>query len=337
MRILVVDDQRTIGLALCGTLTQLGHQPQLVTSSVAAFELIERGDRRMVITDWMMPDMDGPELCRKIRAAKRYPYTYILMVTGRTDRLDRLAGLAAGADDFLSKPVDEEELVVRLAIAERILGVQAELEAKNARLEEMAKLDPLTGLANRRRLAEGIETVLAGGEVATPLSVLAIDVDHFKSYNDEFGHQAGDEVLRMIAATLRANTRSGDLVARSGGEEFIVLLPGVDAGVAESIAESLRAAIESQDWPHRCVTASFGIGTVWNSAELTDISALFNAADGALYQSKNAGRNRVTHAGYCDHITNPPSAPAHGNSVSPRSDSIRRSPHNSPFMPSSWK
>ena len=137
--------------------------------------------------------------------------------------------------------------MVRLAIAERILGVQAELEAKNARLEEMAKLDPLTGLANRRRLAEGIEAVLSGGHVAAPLSVLAIDVDHFKSYNDEFGHSAGDEVLRMIAATLRANTRAGDLVARYGGEEFIVLLPGVDTAVAGKIAESLRAAIESRD------------------------------------------------------------------------------------------
>ena len=154
------------------------------------------------------------------------------MVTGRTDRLERLQGLTAGADDFLTKPVDEEELVVRLAIAGRILGVQADLEAKNARLEEMAKLDPLTGLANRRRLAEGIEAVLSGGEVAAPLSVLAIDVDHFKSYNDEFGHLAGDEVLRLVAATLRANTRAGDLVARYGGEEFIVLLPGVDTGMA---------------------------------------------------------------------------------------------------------
>jgi two-component system cell cycle response regulator len=321
MRILVVDDQKTLGLALCGTLTQLGHEPQLITSSAAAFLLIERGDRRMVITDWMMPEMDGPELCRRIRAARRHPYTYILMVTGRSDRLDRLAGLAAGADDFLTKPVDEEELVVRLTIAERILGVQGELEAKNARLEEMAKLDPLTGLANRRRLAEGIEAVLSGGDVAAPLSVLAIDVDHFKSYNDEFGHLAGDEVLRMIAAALRANTRSGDLVARYGGEEFIVLLPGVDTLVAERIAEALRAAIESQDWPHRRVTASFGIATTSNSSELADISGLLSAADGALYQSKNSGRNRVTHSSQRNHLTIPPPTPAYGNSVAPRSDS----------------
>ena len=239
MRILVVDDQKTLGLALCGTLTALGHEPSLITSSVIAFELIDREDWRLVITDWMMPEMDGPELCRKIRAGRRHPYIYIIMVTGRTDRLDRLEGLAAGADDFLTKPVDEEELAVRLAIAGRILGVQAELEEKNALLQDMADLDPLTGLANRRRLSEGIDAAVSTAAARAPLSVLAIDVDHFKSYNDEFGHLAGDEVLRTIAATLRANTRASDLVARVGGEEFIVLLPGVDALAAVQIAEAL--------------------------------------------------------------------------------------------------
>ena len=322
MQILVVDDQKTVGMALCMTLEQLGHEPQFVTSSFAALDLVLAGDRRMVITDWMMPDMDGPELCLRIRASRRHPYTYILMITGRTDRLDRLAALAAGVDDFLTKPVDDEELEVRLAIAGRILGVQAELEAKNARLEQMAKLDPLTGLANRRMLAEGIEAVLAGGEMGPPFSVLAIDVDHFKSYNDEFGHLAGDETLRLVAATLRANTRAGDLVARFGGDEFIVLLPGVDLGRAGNVAEALRAAIESQDWPGRRVTASFGIATAWNSAGLTtDISALLNAADGALYRSKKSGRNRIAHAGQDDHLTIPPSTPAHGSSAAPRFDS----------------
>jgi two-component system, cell cycle response regulator len=296
MRILVVDDQKTLGLALSGTLARLGHQPTLITSGIAALELINREDWRLVMTDWMMPEMDGPELCRKIRATRRHPYAYIIMVTGRTDRLDRLQGLAAGADDFLTKPVDEEELAVRLAIAERILGVQAELEEKNSLLQDMANLDPLTGLANRRRLSEGIDAAVAKAAVCTPLSVLAIDVDHFKSYNDEFGHLAGDDVLRTVAATLRANTRSGDLVARVGGEEFIVLLPGVDTRVAVEIAESLRASIASQDWPHRLVTASFGVATAGNSNEMADISGLLGAADRALYQSKETGRNCVTHA-----------------------------------------
>jgi diguanylate cyclase (GGDEF)-like protein len=311
MRILVVDDQKTLGLALCGTLTGLGHEPSLITSSVTAFELIDRQDWRLVITDWMMPEMDGPELCRKIRAARRHSYVYIIMLTGRTDRLDRLEGLAAGADDFLTKPVDEDELAVRLAIAGRILGVQAELEEKNALLRDMAGLDPLTGLANRRRLSEGIDAAVSTVAIGAPLSVLAIDVDHFKSYNDEFGHLEGDQVLRSIAATLRANTRSSDLVARVGGEEFIVLLPGASALAAVQIAEALRASIASQAWPHRTVTASFGIATASDSTEIADISGLFGAADRALYRSKESGRNRVTHA------------------------SAVAAPHNSPFTPSS--
>jgi two-component system, cell cycle response regulator len=318
MRILVVDDQKTLGLALSGTLARLGHEPQLFTSGVTALELIKREDWRLVITDWMMPEMDGTELCRKIRAARRHPYIYIIMLTGRTDRLDRLEGLAAGADDFLTKPVDEEELVIRLAIAGRILGVQAELEEKNARLHDMANLDPLTGLANRRRLSEGIDAAVSGAAVGAPLSVLAIDLDHFKPYNDAFGHLAGDEVLRKVAATLRANTRTSDLVARFGGEEFIVLLPGVDAEMALQIAEALRASIASQDWPHRLVTASFGIATASNSTEIADVSGLFGAADRALYQSKETGRNRVTHA--CRLIT-PPSPPIRENSAEPCPDS----------------
>ena len=178
----------------------------------------------------------------------------------------------------------------------------------------MAKLDPLTGLANRRRLAEGIDAVVAGGSVAAPLSVLAIDIDHFKSYNDEFGHLAGDEVLKKIAAALRANTRSGDLVARYGGEEFIVLLPGVDVAMAGNIAESLRATIESADWPYRRVTASIGIATAMTVIELTDIAGLLHAADGALYKSKNSGRNRVTHSGQCDRL---PPASVRANCATP--------------------
>ena len=321
MRILVVDDQKTLGLALSGTLARLGHEPKLITSSVAALELINREDWRLVITDWMMPEMDGPELCRQIRAGKRHPYTYLIMVTGRTDRLDRLEGLAAGADDFLTKPVDEDELAVRLAIAGRILGIQAELEEKNALLRDMANLDPLTGLANRRRLSEGIDAALSRAAVGVPFSVLAIDVDHFKSYNDEFGHLAGDEVLRTVAATLSANTRSSDLVARFGGDEFIILLPGVDAPVAVQIAEALRASIASQNWPHRAVTASFGIATASNSTEIADMPGLFGAADRALYHSKASGRNRVTHASSIDPLTTPPSPPVRENSASPCPDS----------------
>ena len=205
MRILVVDAHRSLGNTLCRVLVHLGHEPELVSSGIAACDLVLRDDWRLVITDCMMPDLDGTELCRRLRSAKPHPYTYIIMVTGGADRLNRLDALASGADDFLSRPVDEEELQVRLAIAGHILEVQAELEEKNARLVEIANLDPLTGLANRRRLSEGISAVSAAA-VGAPFSVLAIDVDHFKSYNDEFGHLAGDDLLRLVAATLRAHT-----------------------------------------------------------------------------------------------------------------------------------
>jgi diguanylate cyclase (GGDEF)-like protein len=321
MRILVVDDQKSFGLDLSETLARLGHEPKVITSSIAALELIIREDWRLVITEWMMPEMDGPELCRKIRAAGRYPYTYIIMVTPRTDRLDRLQGLAAGADDFLTRPVDLDELAVRLAIAGRILGIHAELEEKNALLENMATLDPLTGLANRRKLSDGLDAAVSGAAVGAPTSVLVIDVDHFKSFNDEFGHLAGDEVLRTVAAMLRASTRSSDLVARFGGDEFIVLLSGVDSQVAKKIAEDLRASIASQPWPHRLVTASFGIATASTPAEIADMTGLMRSADRALYHSKETGRNRVTHASSIAQLTTPPSSPDHENSVAPCPDS----------------
>src|SRR5690242_18742036 len=152
MNVLIVEDQQSSGLALSSTLTRLGHQPRLITSGAAAWDLIDREDWRLIITDWIMPDVDGLELCRRIRARRGRPYNYVIMLTSRTDALDRLEGLKAGADDFLTKPVSEAELALRLVIAQRILNVQAELEEKNARLEAMASTDPLTGLANRRRL-----------------------------------------------------------------------------------------------------------------------------------------------------------------------------------------
>jgi diguanylate cyclase (GGDEF)-like protein len=321
MRILVVDDHKTFGQALSGTLARLGHEPKLIESSAAALELIDREDWRLVIADWVMPEIDGPELCRRIRSVKRHQYTYIMMATSPTDGLDRLQALAAGADDFLTKPVDLEELSVRLAIAGHILDVQADLEEKNARLVEIANLDPLTGLANRRRLSEGIDAAVSASAVCAPCSVLALDVDHFKSYNDEFGHLAGDEILRIVAATLSANTRSGDLVTRFGGDEFIILLPGVDRAAAEKVAESLRVAIESRDWPHRAVTASFGIATAANSTASAEISALLSFADRALYRSKQCGRNRVTHASSCEQLTAHPLLRAHGSSASRCPDS----------------
>jgi diguanylate cyclase (GGDEF)-like protein len=296
MNVLIVEDQQSSGLALSSTLTRLGHQPRLITSGAVAWDLIHREDWRLIITDWIMPDLDGLELCRRIRARRGQPYNYVIMLSCRTDARDRLEGLKAGADDFLTKPVSEEELALRLAIAQRILRVQAELEEKNARLAVMVGTDPLTGLANRRRLYDVMGALWSPARAVMPCSLVALDLDHFKSYNDSFGHAAGDEVLRIVAEILRAGTRPSDLLVRSGGEEFIIVLPGMGSNDALVVADRLRRAIAAHSWPLRPVTASFGVTVVSTTAKPVMVADLLEAADRALYHSKRSGRNRVTHS-----------------------------------------
>jgi len=207
-----------------------------------------------------------------------------------------LEGLRAGADDFLIKPPDADELAVRLEIAGRIINVHEVLAQKNLRLAELATVDELTQLKNRRRFNEDLEHHVAlstrGG---TPLSLVLLDVDRFKQYNDTFGHPAGDEVLRGVSASLRAGLREHDMVARFGGEEFVVLLPSTDADTAVMVSERLRAAIAARTWPFGTVTASFGIATD-HPARAESAVSLVERADQALYRAKRAGRDRVAHS-----------------------------------------
>ena len=169
-----------------------------------------------------------------------------------------------------------------------------QLARQNARLAELAATDELTGVKNRRRFREDLELLFAQSErKGFPLSLIMLDIDHFKQYNDAFGHPAGDEVLRQVGATLRAIVRGHDVVARYGGEEFVVLLPATGANDSVEVAERLRNAIAGHDWPHRPVTASFGVATY--EPGMTDPNALVDRADRALYLAKEAGRNRTTH------------------------------------------
>jgi diguanylate cyclase (GGDEF)-like protein len=308
MRILIVEDDPMSALVLRKTLENMGHETIVATDGLEAWQLLEREDIRLVISDWMMPRMDGIELCRRIRGQNRRVYTYVIVLTAKRQRKDRVEALHAGADDLLAKPFDQGELIARTQVAQRILTMQEELQARsreleavrdelecqNQRLAEMAVCDGLTGLKNHRHFREMLD---AGFSFAVrqrlPLSVVMIDVDQFKPYNDSFGHPAGDAVLRDLAETLLKNSREHDLVARYGGEEFVVLLPGTDTMASRVVCERMRLMIEQRIWPLRPITVSMGVATM----SLATLSAgqLIHEADQALYHSKRRGRNRATH------------------------------------------
>jgi diguanylate cyclase (GGDEF)-like protein len=307
--VLVADDHPEVVAYLHAILDDAGFVVRTARDGRHAWAILQREDIAIVLTDWSMPGVDGLELCRRVRRREEQPYTYVILLTGRTDSRDRLEGMRAGADDYLVKPIDRHELIARLEIARRILGMQrtilersaqaerlaAELRLQNERLAELAWTDGLTGLCNRRRFLDSLDSALSlAARRDAPLSVALIDVDRFKQYNDAHGHQAGDEVLRQVAELLRRHVRAHDLPARHGGEEFLVLLPETDAQAALCLAERLRVAIEAHPWPHRLVTASLGVATA-EAMDARDPSVLLDRADRALYHSKRTGRNRVTH------------------------------------------
>ena len=294
MRILLAEDDEVTAAALRGILASLGHQVTVARDGTSAWQVLQAEHIPVVLSDWMMPGLDGPSLCRRIRGLGDSPYTYIILNSVRDRRLDRMEGLRAGADDFLVKPFDAEELAVRLEIARRILSVQERLERQNARLTELATTDDLTGLANRREFRRALEMSFAlARRQGLPLSLVLFDIDHFKDFNDTFGHPAGDAALRTFAQTVRATCRAHEPVARMGGEEFAVMLFGAAREEARHTAERIRAALSECRWTHRPLTASFGIATSVPGKACT--ADLVEQADTALYLSKQHGRDRVTH------------------------------------------
>ncbi|MGE3818770.1 MAG: diguanylate cyclase [Isosphaeraceae bacterium] len=307
MNVLIADDDRVATLRLRRVLEKLGHKVTVAVDGREAWLKISGQRPQVLISDWMMPSMDGPELCRRVRAIQEGPYVYVILLTSRDTREDRVNGLESGADDFLVKPVDPSELVARLSVAKRILTMLQELEEQSIRLQEMYALlqrqnaqlaeqaitDGLTGLVNHRHFQASLaEACSLCRREKVPVTLVMLDVDHFKSYNDSYGHPAGDEVLRRVAGLLWSSVRQHDVVARYGGEEFAVLLLGADESKGRLSAERILRTIEGHPWPLRPVTVSVGVSTFDPTTQTPE--SLVEAADRALYESKRNGRNRVT-------------------------------------------
>ena len=279
-------------------LTLAGYAVVAVENGQDALTEILSGKYSLVVTDRNMPGLDGLQLCRAVRAAQLPVYVYILMLTGFDSTNDAIAGLKAGADDYVSKPAREEELIARLSAGRRILTAERALREANERIRLLTVTDPLVGIFNRRYFDDQLSAASAYAERnLRPLSLVFADVDHFKAVNDTHGHWVGDEVLIEIGRRLLASVRVDDWVARYGGEEFAVVLPEMDPEGAMDVAERLRAAIADQKVSTSAgdlaVTASFGVASSLPAAFKTP-RALVGAADRALYLSKADGRNRTT-------------------------------------------
>ncbi len=301
MRILVAEDDAATCLVLEAAVRSLGHDCVVASSGEEAWRLFETVDVEAVISDRMMPGMDGVELCRRIRACARDTYTHFIFLTAFDKKADVLSGMEAGADDYLVKPLDIDDLRMRLLVASRVTSLHRQLSQQSAQLElfDQSRTDPLTQLGSRLRLSEDIENIYArANRYGHTCCAVMCDVDFFKAYNDSKGHLAGDEVLQAVSRALMNTTRSGDQVYRYGGEEFLILLPeqSLDDGLAA--AERYRKAIEELAIPHdsspanNVVTISAGVAVLSHS-EGKSVGAWLNEADAALYGAKQLGRNRV--------------------------------------------
>lgn len=317
-KLLVVDDDPAQLKLLQRLLTKSEYEVLTATNGKEALRIVLSDEPRIVVTDLVMPEMSGQELCRALRQHEGVRFVYIIAASAKSRKDCIISAFDAGADDFVSKPVQADELLARIRAADRIVGAESALAKRtrevhrinaemamahqklnlaNEKLRRMATTDELTGLLNRRegfgRLGEFID---ASKRYGYDLSCIMLDIDHFKRFNDTHGHAAGDYVLRETARLLRTHTRATDRVCRVGGEEFLIICQGIGTDGVVACAENIRKSVESAEFVYEgaklSVTISLG-GAVWREG-VTTPDELIRLADDALYISKRNGRNRVT-------------------------------------------
>lgn len=299
-RVLLADDEPVQRMLIGRMLTRAGYDVITAEDGQQALKHMQDGNIALLVTDWEMPNLDGIGLCRAVRSMQLPHYTYTIVVTARDAVEHVVMGLQSGADDYLTKPVTEPELLARLNTGKRLVEMERSLRAANQENHRLSITDALTGVFNRRYLMDQLQRELERSQrYGHPLSIFLCDVDHFKRINDTHGHQCGDETLIEFARSLHGCLRDSDWVARYGGEEFVVVLPETPLSAAGHVAERCRATLAQA--PLRIgsrelsITASFGISGWEQGVPPTGkVDRLIAAADAGVYASKAAGRNHAT-------------------------------------------
>jgi two-component system cell cycle response regulator len=289
--IILVEDDASVSHLLSRQLQRAGYSVRHASTIREARDLFRAEVWDLAMLDRGLPDGDGLELCRELRASS--PHGYIIMLTGNDSAESKLEGFQYGADDYVTKPFEVDELLARIRAGVRIVGLQKALLDTNRRLEELSLTDSLTRVANRRAFDQRLQLAFEHAKrYERPLSLVLIDVDHFKRINDQHGHDAGDHVLRCVADVMADGSRHSDFVARIGGEEFAVLLGETALFESMQFGEKLRCNVAVAPCGAGPVTISVGVANMPHSC-ITSAAELFHAADQALYRAKANGRNRV--------------------------------------------
>jgi len=307
MRTLVADDDPITATLLSTTLARSGMDVTVAHDGDVAWQQLNSVQPpALAILDWMMPTLDGVELCRRIRSTQRLAGMYVILVTGRDSRDDLVAGLQAGADDYMAKPIDLAELKARLGVGIRVANLQQsltrnvdELKATRDRLARLASTDALTGVYSRRWWFDLAEKEFSRSRrYDRVFSLLMADLDWFKQINDTYGHEAGDRVLNQFGTMLRRTCRDSDVIGRLGGEEFALLLPETRSGAAQHLASRITEGCRSLvvDASAEDVSCSCSVGVTEVRPHDERLDNVLTRADQALYAAKRAGRNRWTFA-----------------------------------------
>jgi len=309
--VLIADDDPVSRRLLQVSLGNAGYRVVLAADGAEAIRRWNEPDcPRLAVLDWMMPVVDGVEVCRTIRRSAREPYVYIVLLTAKGHQTEIIEGLEAGADDYITKPFDLQELKARLRAGKRILELQEQLVTAREQLRIQATHDSLTGLFNRMAILEALDReVTRSNREKKPLAVIMADLDHFKDINDTHGHQAGDVVLRETARRMSASLRAYDSVGRYGGEEFLVVVPGSDLDAAVELAERLRQGVSAEAVcvAGEMIPITVSLGLAVSTVEICQPDQLLHQADEALYAAKRAGRNRIEVASRRE-LSSPPAA-----------------------------